>query len=225
MTDAGSGALSSKRSADFEAHLRDCAACREEFDRVRVLLRAIDSSVSGSVAVEPSPAWVANIRRAITEQPHRGWEGWPRSAWLTAAGVCAALTICFFVARASRNTQQPVSRYASYPANTLSAQNGTAKTPGRIPARMFADPRSPRRPALAARRAAVRVPRPAPEPEIIVDRGQMQTMLRFAAAMQTGQIRASNLLSEEKRAPESLEIKPLNIAPLSVTALNDEFDR
>lgn len=224
MTDAGSGVLSSKRRADFEAHLRDCAACREEFDRVRVLLRAIDSSVSGSVAAEPSPQLAARIRQAIAEQSNHAWEWWPRSAWLTAVGICAVLAICFFVARTSRNAQQPVSHYASYLANTLSAQNGTAKTPGRVPARMFTDSHSPRRPALAAHRAAVRVPWSASEPEIIVEPGQMQAILQLVAATQRDQLDGANLLNSQKKAAEQLEIKPLVIAPLRISALKDEAE-
>lgn len=221
MTDAGSGALSSKRSADFEAHLLDCAACREELHRVETLLRAIDSGVSASVAAEPSPQLAARIWRAIAAQPNRAREWWPRSAWLTAVGVCATLAICFFAVRASRNTQQPASHYSSRPAGALSGQNGIATTPTRI-RRSEADKLpSPPKPLFVLHHATLRGPR---KPQVIVEPGQMQVVLAFVAAMRRGQMDGAEFLAGEKKIAAPLEIQPITIAPLQIATLKDESE-
>lgn len=224
MSDAAFGPLSGGRNAAFETHLLNCAHCREEFRRVQTLLRAIDSGVSASVAPKPSAQLVANVRQAIAEQPSRVRDWRPRNVWLTAAGVCAAVAICFLAVRTSRNALQPALFYAAHPANAPSAQNGPATTPNIIPPRELANSRSPRKSAFAAHRAAVRVPRPAPEPEIIVDRGQMRAILQLVAATQRGRIDAAELLAGQKKMADPLEIQPLTIAPLQIADLKDESE-
>lgn len=222
MSDAAFGPLSGRRNAAFETHLLNCARCREEFRRVQTLLQAIDSGVSASVAAEHSPQLVANVRQAIAEQSNRAREWWPRSAWLTAAGVCAALAICFLAVRTSRNTQQPDLYRAAHPANTPLAQNGAATTPNIIPPRELANSRSPRKSAVAAHRAAVRVPDPVAEPQVIVEPGQMQAILQLVAATRRSRIDGAELLAGQKKVADPLEIQPLTIAPLQIADLNGE---
>jgi predicted anti-sigma-YlaC factor YlaD len=222
MADAASGVLSSGRLADFEMHLRDCATCREEFRRMQTLLQAVDQGVRASVAAEPSPQLLANIRQAIAEQPCRAPIWLPRSAWLAAAGVCAVLAIGLFTIRTFRNTHETAPRFTANPVGTSPTQNRAAVTPNHISPVKLANSAPPRKPALAVRRASARaLHRAAPEPEIIVEPGQMQAVLRFAAAMQRGQIDGAQLLADQKQAAEPLKIKPLVIAPLKIAALDD----
>lgn len=223
MADAASGALPSGHLADFGVHLRDCAGCREEFHRTQTLLQAIDQGVSASVAAEPSPQLLSNIRQAIAGQPYRAPMWLPRRASLATAGVCAVVAICLFAARILRNTHEIAPRYATNPVNTSPTPNHAAVDTIRVPPVELANSAPPRKPALAMRHGSVRRPRrPAPGPEVIVEPGQMQAIFQLIAATRRGQIDGGNLLSSEKKAAEPLEIKPIVIAPLKISALEDE---
>ena len=217
MTDAASGALSTGRRADFDVHLLHCAACREALHRVETLVKSIDCGLGASVAAEPSPHLVDGIRQAIAEEPNRVWQWWPRSAWLTAAGMCAALAVCFLVVRTSRNTHQPAPHYASHPVSTSSAPNRAAVTSDPAP--------SPRKLAFSAHGHSARAHRlQIAEPKIIVEPGQMQVILRFAAAMQRRQLDGVKLLAREQESDTPLQIKPLTITPLRIIALKGESE-
>lgn len=229
MADAASALLSAGILAAFNAHLRDCAACRDEFRRVQTLLRAIDHTMSASLAAEPSAQLVANVRKnirqnipqSIAAQPRRAaaWARW--TAWATAAGVCAAFAILLFVARSSRKLNPPLHDSAPVHTSASSASKPASHTTfsASIDAAILSS--HPRKPAFV-RRASLRAPHAkAAEPKVIVQPGQMQAILRFAAAMQRGQIDGAQLLADQKRASEPIEIKPLPVAsPLKIEPLD-----
>ncbi|MFZ0638204.1 MAG: hypothetical protein WA020_01405 [Candidatus Acidiferrales bacterium] len=226
MADAADAALSGSLQVDFAAHVRDCAACREEFRRVQTLRQAINDGVSASVAAEPSSQLVANVRRRIAEQQYRAPAWWSRSPWLTAAGACAALAILLFAARTLHRLNQPLRDYAPSPIVASSTPSHSAAPVNRGPAVESATSAPSRKPApLFARHTSPRaLHRPAPEPEIIVEPGQMQAILRFAAALQSGQIDGARLLADQKKVAQPLEIQPLTIAPLQIATLKDESE-
>lgn len=217
MSDAASGALSSSRSADFDVHLRHCEACRGEFERMQTLLHAIDSGLSASVVAEPSPHLVASIRQAIAEEPTRVWQWWPRSAWLAAAGLCAALAICLFAIRTGRNAHETATRYATHPDNAPEANHAV------VPVQV-ASSTNPRSVSLALRHSPSAHARrqQSGEPEIIVDRGQMRAILRLAAAVQSGRISDVELLVDQGPTAAPLEIEPLTISPLRILPSEDD---
>lgn len=224
MPDAASEALSGNLRIDFEDHLRECAACREEFSRVQALMCAIDEGVSASVAAEPSPQFVAGVRQRIAWQPSRASIWSSRQAWLTAAAACAVLAVFLLAARALRKTPQPlhanVSRPVASPPAYLapSPNSGGQESVASVPSR----PRT----LLAAHRVPPRVLRhSATEPQVIIEPGQMREVLQLVAATQRAQIDGANLLNSEKKAAEPLEIKPIVIAPLRISALEDEAER
>jgi negative regulator of sigma E activity len=223
MADAADAALSARLRADFDAHLRDCVACREEVQRVQTVLQEINANLSATVAAEPSPQLIAGVQQRIADQPqpHRAPWWLPRNAWLTTAGACAVLAIFLLAVPTMHKSNQPPRGSARNEVPSLSTPNQPTAPPTRGPIASSASTQ-PRKPTLiAARHSSRALHRPAPEPEIIVDASQMQAILRFAAAMQRGQINGAKL-SDAKKASESLEIKPLKIAPLSITALSDE---
>ncbi len=224
MADAADAALAGNLRAGFDAHLRDCAACRQEFGRMQTLLQAINSDLSASVAAEPSPQFVARIRQRIAEQPqpHRAPLWLPGNAWLTAAGACAALAVFLLAARASHKS--PELPHADVAGPVASPPAHIAPLPNPRPSGSVAS--VPSRPPgfVAARTPSSRaIDRPVPEPEVIVEPGQMQAIFRFAAAMQSGQVDGAKLLADEKKSAAPLVIKPIPVAPpLNVTALNDD---
>jgi anti-sigma factor RsiW len=223
MADAVSGVLWSGRFADFEMHLRDCATCHEEFRRMQTLLQAIDQGVSASVAAEPSPRLLANVRQAIAERPYRAPMWLARSAWLTTVSVCALAAICLFAARTFRNAREIAPRFTASSVSTSPTQNHAAVAPNCVPTVELANSAPPRKLALATHHSSPRNLRhPAPEQRVIVEPGQMQAILQLVAATQRRQVNGSNLFVNEGKADEPLEIKPLVIAPLKISALEDE---
>lgn len=225
ITDAAADLLSAGLRSDFEAHTRDCAACRQEFRRMQALLQAINTGVSASVAGEPSPQLMAGVRRRIAEQPCRAPVWLPRSGWLTVVGAFAALAIALFAARTWHEFNRAVIRDRTIPvvASATSSHSATPPTNRGLAAESAAS--TPYRKPLPAmvRRSSQQVPRRlAPEPEIIVEPGQMRAILRFAAASQSGQINGAKLLADQKKATDPLAIKPLTIAPLKIAALADD---
>lgn len=216
MSGAVCGTLSPSRSARFRAHLLYCAACRTEFDRLQMLGRAIDGSLRASLSAEASPRLVARVRQALAEQPPRAREWRLESAWLKTAGICAALVICFLVVPTSRKAQPPVQEYASVKAPSV--EKAAAVSPNRVLGRGAGPSRGSRQSGFARRQASVRAGRRASDPEIIVEPGQMSALLRLAAAIQSGQISGVDLLADRRRTVAPLEIEPLTIAPLRITA-------
>ncbi|MGB6077170.1 MAG: zf-HC2 domain-containing protein [Candidatus Acidiferrales bacterium] len=225
MADAADAALSGSLRADFDAHLRDCAACREEFGRMRTLLQAINATLSSTVAAEPSPQLLASVRQRITEQPqpHRTPSWLPRSAWLTTAGASAALAILLFAVRTTHKFNQSPRGSVPNQVASLSTLNQPTVPPTRGPIASTASTERRKSATMLARHSSPRTLRySAPEPEVIVEPGQMQAIFQLVGAAQRGQIDGAELLADEEKVAEPLEIKPLTIAPLQIVGLKDE---
>ncbi len=226
MLDAASASLSGGIRPAFDAHLRNCAGCREEFRRVQTLVQKIDRTLSVSLTAEPSAQLVANVRKNILQdinaQPHgaAAWRRW--NTWATATGVCAAFAILLFVARTSRNFNRPNHDSAPIHASGSSTSKPTAHP--RLNADTEVAVAQPRKPApTRVLHASLRTSRAkAAEPKIIVEPGQMQAIFQLVAATERGQINGANLLNSEEKAAEPLEIKPLVIAPLKIAPLDNE---
>ncbi len=226
MLDAASASLAGRILATFDAHLRDCAACRDEFRRIQTLVQKIDQTLSVSLTAEPSAQLVTNVRENILQdinvQPHRA-ETWMRwSAWFTAAGVCTAFAVLLFVARTSRKFDRPIHDSAAVHMSGSSTSKPTAHP--RLNAETEVAVTQPRKPALGlARHASLRASHGrAAEPEVIVQPGQMQAIFQLVAATQRGKVNGADLFASQKNAANALEIKPLVIAPLKVAPLDNK---
>lgn len=221
MFDAASDSFSGGMRDLFGAHLRSCAACAKEFRRVQSLAQAIDHKLSVRLSVEPSPQLIANVRREIAAQPRRVTWLWQRSAWVTAVGVFAALAIALLAVRSVHEFNPPthddVVASITVPSIPKPIVHPRVKT-----ATEAATAAQPRKPALAVvSHVSRRAPhRKTAEPEVIVEPGQMQAILRFAAATESGEIDGSKLVADQKNAAEPLAIKPIVITPLKIAALD-----
>lgn len=223
MLDATSDSLAGGIRTAFDTHLSGCAECAEEFRRVQTLAQAMDRSLRASLSVEPPPQLISNVRREIIAPPHRKtWWG-ERSAWLTAAGVCAVLAILVLAVRSSHELNSPAQNHSTASINVPSTPKPAVRPPVNA-AMQAATATQPRKPAVAiVSHVSQRVSHQrSTEPEIIVDPGQMQAILRFAAAAESGQIDGAKLLIDQKKSAEPLEIKPLTISPLKIVALDDD---
>ncbi|HWQ03294.1 MAG TPA: hypothetical protein VNL38_02335, partial [Candidatus Nitrosotenuis sp.] len=56
-----------REDAALLAHLKSCAACREELEAQRRIASAMDRALAEEVAAEPSPEFPARVRRQIED--------------------------------------------------------------------------------------------------------------------------------------------------------------
>jgi len=215
MTSAAADELPESRAAELQVHVHECAACRQELQRVRTLMEAIDLRVTAQTAAEPSPRLMERVGQRIRdESPVARW--W-NARWVPAVACAAVLIVAVSLwtlwprtgARhaltASSASHSPVQ--AVRPAAVVT----TGKPKGRHGS-MVALARPARKPN--ARR--IERQRAAPEvPEVIVQPGQMEAVMRFAQALNNGQIDGAKLLADLKAADQPLKIKPLETPELA----------
>lgn len=205
LMDAALGGLPPERETELRAHLRECAACRAEFERQQQLVAAMDSSLDRMATVEPSPEMVARVRSKIAEHPapSRGWlTGW----WPAAAGAMAAAVLAAYLM--VPDTTVPPGREQPVTVTPPPAQ--VART---LPPVVAKPPRQPRRPAAVAVAAV-----PPAEPEVLVPRDQERAVAWLYRAMQSQPQRMTALLAREARNKEE-QAKPLALARLSIPPL------
>jgi hypothetical protein len=212
MTDAAADELQENRRTELENHVRECSACRQELQRVRTLMDAIDLGVTAQAAAEPSPRLMEQVRQRIRDEaPVAPW--W-NARWVPAVACTAVLIVAASVwalwprsgawheLTASLAPPSPAQAVRPAAAATTAKPKITAQGRGS----MVALARPARR--LNARRMKLHLS--APEiPEVIVLPGQMEAVMQFAQALNSGQIDGAKLLADLKAADQPLKIKPL----------------
>jgi hypothetical protein len=208
----------------LEAHLASCEACRAQLDVLRQALAMADAEMAGLAVAEPTPELAARIRQgAAAAPPESSWRfGWLWPATAAAAIVMVALSLVTGrgtaptpEGRAAVDALPPVS-----PANPRATQDPArpvASPPGRaVPETRDEGAVTPRSAGLAERRG-VRRPAGSP-PEVLVPASEGETLLRFAAHVQTRAVSPDSLLVADLSAPlpepKGVEIQPLVIVPL-----------
>lgn len=212
MGDAATDGLSGRLRAEFEVHVQECTDCREEFSRVRVLLETIDRRVVSSVAVEPSPEFIARVRRGIAteDMPGKTISRWIVSATACAAAIILAVSLWQFwpIGRKPQSVRIPASVGSS-----LTAATHAEPTSAIVGEKVTV----PRRKVHAGivREVAIRKPkRGEQEPEVLVPPGEAEAVLRYVAALRSGEIDGAKLMAELKATDQPIELKPLVITPL-----------
>lgn len=214
MVDAATDDLAAGERAKFEAHVQGCAACREELQRIKMLLGEIDRGVTAEVAAEPSADLLRNVRQRIAEgsavknaMPHR---------WVALA-ACAAMmmmAVAMLIARAQRgNSLTTRERVRVAAANSLSAP--AVIQPGE--ASKTLDARSLAMMATAGRMATRGTQPRERDQDVVVPQGEMQLVMKLAVMLKTAQAEDGSAVVvklNQARTAEPLEIKPLEIAPL-----------
>lgn len=224
MLDAANDSLAGSLRQAFDAHLSDCVACAQEFQQAQTLAQAIDHSLSTGLSVEPSPRLIVNVRRQISTQANHATWSRQWGVWLTAAGVCAVLAILVLAVRSVREFNRPTHDHAVASINAPATPKPAVPPQAKV-ALQAATTAQPHTLVLGlARHTSSRASRrKAAEPEIIVEPGQMQAILRLAAATQSGKVDGAKLLVGQKKADEQLDVKPLAvIAPLKIAVLDDQ---
>ena len=214
MVDAATDDLAAGERAKFEAHVQGCAACREELQRIKMLLGEIDRGVTAEVAAEPSADLLRNVRQRIAEGSAVK-NAMPRR-WVALA-ACAAMmmmAVAMLIARAQRgNSLTTRERVRVAAANSLSAP--AVIQPGE--ASKTLDARSLAMMATAGRMATRGTQPRERDQDVVVPQGEMQLVMKLAVMLKTAQAEDGSAVVvklNQARTAEPLEIKPLEIAPL-----------
>lgn len=222
MTDAAG--LQEGRRGELENHTRECAACRQEIQRVRTLMEAIDLGITAQAAGEPSARLMEQVRQRIRDEA-------PIASWWNARWVLAVACAAVLIVAASvwtlwpRNATPRDLTASSAPPSPLQAVRPAAVAASAQP-KVTPEPRGsmvalarPVRKTNARRierqSAVHEVPEVPEVPEVIVEPGQMEAVMRFAQELNSGQIDSAKLLADLKAADQPLKIKPLETPELA----------
>lgn len=216
-TDAAADELQESRRSELENHARECAACRQEFQRVRKLLAAIDLGVTAQMAVEPSPRLMEQVRQRIRDEA--SVTPWWNARWVPAVACAAVLIVAaslwtLWPRTATRHdlTASSASHSPAQAVRPAAVLTGTPKITAERHEPMVALAHPARK--LNARRIE-RQPRAPEMPEVIVQPGQMEAVVQFAQELNSGQIDGAKLLADLKAADQPLKIKPLETPELA----------
>ena len=90
--------------ADVEHHLAACAACREEYRRLQLVLNSLDSPVPERSANYEAQVW-AKLAPAI---PKRSWWSWLRTErWLPITAIAGLIVAAFLAGRYTKTPSGP----------------------------------------------------------------------------------------------------------------------
>jgi hypothetical protein len=174
-----------------------------EADLEALLERALD--------VEPSADFGARVRTRLANAPaapSRTWVPWV--AWAAAAGVAVAAVVV-----GARRPALPIAAPGRAVESAAPAEPAGVTPP---PSR-----------AMAATPPAIRTVRPRstppPAPEIVVEAGQDQALLRLRAALRSGRIDARSLLASRSRLDAPIAVPAdIAIAPLDAPSETGGLD-
>lgn len=210
-TDASLGELAPGREPELLAHAAECEECREAYNHARELSAfadRIDRGVESLVAGEPSPHFNSRLRARIAEDAAAAGFNW--RAWTPIAATAVALAILLVAVplRSPRVNAPYVAK--NTPAPLPSAQ------PLNSPARAVSAATHSRPELLHSHGQPVKARVKAhPDAQVLVEPGQLAKIMQFADAVHAGHVDGEKLLAAQQQVNAPLEIKPIEIAPLS----------
>lgn len=215
MSDAATDGLSVRQRAEFDSHVGGCSACREEFARVRALVKAIDRGVMTQAAAEPSPEFLAGMRRKIAAEASPSLGNWTRWAPAAACATAIVLATAVWILWPQVERQGQVIRNVPG-SNSPTVTSQTAPNRGSVVA--VAPAPEHRSDFVSMRRVAAHNPRRFErEPEVLVPPGEAESVMELAALLRNGKLDGAKLMAELQQANEPIEIKPLVIPLLDST--------
>jgi anti-sigma factor RsiW len=93
LVDYCAGALDAIRTAELEAHLHECAACRNEVEAQREVWNALDVWPP----VEVSPGFETRLEARIAESGQSWWRITSWSRWLPVSAAVAAIAAILLI--------------------------------------------------------------------------------------------------------------------------------
>lgn len=235
ITESAAGALDkcgAEREAELRGHLAECPQCREGFERQRRLAAAIDRTLERSMAVEPSPNLVSQVRQRIAANANRSkasfWLAIPTARWVAVAFACAAVVAGMTIWRSRQSPGH--SPTLSMPRAENPRLENAAKGPRSIKKRLTVATRRLKEtvavgtPPIPARHARVQRTAKASMPQVIVPKNQMALVLELYYGTSSGRIDGASLVAVPpgfKREPDgSLGIAPIEIKPIEIAKLD-----
>jgi hypothetical protein len=218
LTDAALGELSAEHEPELLAHAMECDTCREALNHAREVRDFVDRGVESLVAGEPSPQFATILRRRIAQEaePLR-----LRSmAWapVIAGALALAVVLAIMAARVPRHGAPNLSsatnpKSSPAPAKTVTATAANPQRAERPPGRLDSERR------VHARAVTAELP------EIIVPQGQLAAAAQLSAAINSGAVDGNQLLAVREESERPLNLKPIEIAPMEIPALDDATEK
>ncbi len=206
---AAAGWLEPERGPGLHAHLRACPACREEFQRQQRLFAAMEQGLRERINEELPLGFAARVRARVNGQaaPRRRWILRWVPAWGAVAAV-AALALALFIVQTIRRVSVRQESLATPVARSVAPHDGlkppraaSADTPDKNPA------------VQPARVQTVSSPVRITLPHVLLPPGQKVALARLVESLRSGKVQGQMLLAE------SAGLKPVEIAPLEINAL------
>lgn len=221
ISDAALHALQPAREAEFSDHVRACAACRAELERIQNLVAAVDAGVAAIVASEPSPALAARVRQRIAEETAA--PQWRITSWIpVAAGALALLAlVSIWLIRREPARHPEVASHGM-------AESSAKAVSGAVPPRhlQLASRATPRlaRPLYSHRPVASVGARlqTGRGPEILVPPEEWSGVASLYSTMQTGRVDGTVLVASAKGLDKPLVMDRLKIAPIEIPKLEED---
>lgn len=230
--------------SELRRHLAVCPACREEFERERRLAARIESTLGASLAAEPSPRMVAQVRQQIARNASSRdvtfWQRFHAPRRAAAIVACAILLTAGLVWK-TRRTPHSRSQTETVEASRLEkprtknlefAGMGAKEIPRSIkgqltvatsPSKREAAVRATPKPALRPQRARMRRGLEQTIPQVLVPKNEMALVLQLYYGTRSGEINGASLVATPpgfKREPDgSLGIAPITIKPIEIAKL------
>jgi hypothetical protein len=224
-------------NTELDAHLANCADCRDELARQGELQARIMSGVEALVGDAPSPGLLARIRLQIAAEkaPH----AFPWMRWATAGLAACAVLVILYAERPRGPVSQPEVQMVKSPAqaplqDSPAALQNAQKTPAERlqveaprtvkPLQRAAPPRVVAfKPGPEGVLAAAAIKTPAQGPEVIVPAGQREAVLRLVKALQSGRVDAASLMQPAQTGDYALlKIAPIEVKPLVTEEVKED---
>jgi hypothetical protein len=215
FNDFALGELTPKSELELLAHVAECGACREAYDRAKAVRSLVDSGVETLVAGEPSPQFMTRLRGRIAAEPvpeRWSWDAWriweqaSRQPLSYAAGAVALATIVAVLVMGLPRRHISAPSVAEVPPTISVSPSVAANSP-----KTSVIPEQPRK-KLAS------IPAPSPrtqrEPEVLVPKGELLAVVRFYEAVHGTPVNSEQLYAAQQEPQKPLELKPIEITPL-----------
>jgi hypothetical protein len=215
VNDFALGKVSQKSEIELLAHVAECGACREAYDRAKAVRSIVDRGMETLVAGEPSPQFMTRLRARIAAEPAPkswSWDVWrvgEQASRQTLSYALGALVLATFLIVVVMGLPR---RHVSAPAVaevtlTMSPSPGVATDSPKA----SAVPEQPRKRLVSVPASSPRIRR---EPEVLVPKGELLAVARFYEAVHSTPVDSEQLYAAQEETRKLIEVKPIEITPL-----------
>jgi len=210
------GELSPKSELELLAHVGECEACREAYDRARAVRALVDDSVEALVAAEPSAQFMTRLRARLASEPAPSRWNWDvrklfenqsgeRFSYLAGAFVLATMLMFAIVGSPRRHIAAP----SSVESLGTSFEPPIAPKPASEISNRSMNPERPRKPSSARLVSSANS-----QPEVLVPKGQLLAVAELYEVTRSSHVNPGQIYAVQEEPQKPLEVKPIEITPL-----------